>query len=93
MSRSDPTTPDPRWKHDSVRVIGGDQLEFTAEAGPGDVIYVPTFVPHQEINASRTETLECVLVRSSGEAAAINVDIEPVEPPQDVRWVDPTHPG
>jgi hypothetical protein len=30
----------------------GEQLEFTAEAGPGDFIFVPSFVPHQEINAS-----------------------------------------
>jgi oxalate decarboxylase/phosphoglucose isomerase-like protein (cupin superfamily) len=55
----------------------GERLEFTAEAGPGDFIYVPPYVPHQEINASRTETLECVLVRSDGEAVAINLDIDP----------------
>ena len=30
----------------------GEQLEFVAEAGPGDFIYVPPYVPHQEINAS-----------------------------------------
>ena len=71
----------------------GERLEFTAEAGPGDFIYVPPYVPHQEINASRTETLECVLVRSSGEAVAINLAIDAAEPPEDVRWVDPTHPG
>jgi uncharacterized RmlC-like cupin family protein len=50
-------------------------------------------VPHQEINASATETLECVLCRSDGEAVAVNLEIEPVEPPQDVPWVDPTHPA
>jgi uncharacterized RmlC-like cupin family protein len=49
--------------------------------------------PHQEINASPTEVLECVLVRSGGQAAAVNLDIEPPEPPEDVRWVDPTHPA
>ncbi|GEM_PF-6135538 len=66
---------------------------FTAEAGPGDFIYVPPYVPHQEINASRTETLECVLVRSDGEAVAINLDIAPAEPPENVPWIDPTHPA
>ena len=76
-----------------ARMKWGDRLEFTAEAGPGDFIYVPPFVPHQEINASRSEALECVLVRSDGEAVAINLDIEPVEPPETVRWVDPTHPA
>ena len=40
---------------------------------------MPPFVPHQEINASPTETLECVLVRSDGEAVAVNLDIEPGE--------------
>ena len=66
--------------------------EYTAEAGPGDFIYIPPWVPHQEINASRDETLECVLCRSDGEAIAVNLDIEPVEKPETVRWIDPTHP-
>lgn len=48
-----------------ARMRWGDQLEFTAEAGPGDFIYVPPFVPHQEINASIDEPLECVIVRSA----------------------------
>ncbi len=76
-----------------ARMRWGERLEFTAEAGAGDFIYVPPFVPHQEINASPTETLECVLVRSDGQAVAVNLDIEPVEPPEDVAWVDPTHPA
>ena len=44
-----------------ARMRWGEQLEFTAEAGPGDFIYVPPYVPHQEINASADEPLECVL--------------------------------
>jgi len=24
---------------------------------------------------------------------AVNLDIEPAEPPEDVPWIDPTHPG
>ena len=28
----------------------------------------------------------------SGQAVAVNLDIEPAEPPQTVLWVDPTHP-
>ena len=75
-----------------ARMRWGDKLEFTAEAGPGDFIYVPPFVPHQEINASATEVLECVLCRSDGQAVAVNLDIEPVEKPEHVLWVDPTHP-
>src|SRR5258708_15657237 len=69
----------------------GEGLEFPAEAGPGDFIYVPPFVPHQEINASPSEPLECVLVRSDNEAVVVNLDIEPVEKPDEVLWVDPIH--
>src|SRR4030095_6935077 len=46
-----------------ARMRWGDHLEYVAEAAPGDFIYVPPFVPHQEINASPTEPLECGLVR------------------------------
>jgi uncharacterized RmlC-like cupin family protein len=71
----------------------GEALQFVAEAGPGDFIFVPPYVPHQEINSNPTEILECVLVRSDGEAIAINLDIEPVEHPQTVLWIDPIHRG
>lgn len=74
-----------------ARMRWGDKLEFTAEAGPGDFIFVPPYVPHQEINASTDETLECVLVRSDNEAVAINLAIEPVEKPETVLWIDPVH--
>jgi uncharacterized RmlC-like cupin family protein len=74
-----------------ARMRWGGNLEFVAEAGPGDFIYVPPFVPHQEINASTDETLECVLVRSDNEAVVVNLDIEPVEKPEGVLWVDPIH--
>jgi uncharacterized RmlC-like cupin family protein len=74
-----------------ARMRWGAQLEFVAEAGPGDFIYVPPFVPHQEINASSDETLECVLVRSDNEAVVVNLDIEPAEPPQSVKWIDAIH--
>jgi uncharacterized RmlC-like cupin family protein len=76
-----------------ARMRWGERLEFVAEAGPGDFIYVPPFVPHQEINASPNETLECVLVRSDNEAVVVNLDIEPVEKPEKVLWVDPIHKG
>ena len=75
-----------------ARMRWGENLELMAEAGPGDFIYVPPFVPHQEINASRTEVLSCVLVRSGQEATVVNLDIEPAEPPEEVYWVDPIHP-
>ena len=76
-----------------ARMRWGEHLEFIAEAGPGDFIYVPPFVPHQEINASPDEVLECVLVRSDNEAVVVNLDIEPVEKPENVPWIDPIHKG
>jgi len=75
-----------------ARMRWGDALQFTAEAGPGDFIYVPPFVPHQEINASGDERLECVLVRSGQDPIVVNLDIPTVDPPDEVRWVDPGHP-
>src|ERR1700757_1902879 len=75
-----------------ARMRWGEKLEFGAEAGPGDFIYVPPWVPHQEINASADEPLECVLVRSDNEAIVVNLDIAAVEQPEAVHWIDPTHP-
>jgi uncharacterized RmlC-like cupin family protein len=74
-----------------ARMRWGEHLEFTAEAGPGDFIFVPPFVPHQEINASTFEPLECVLVRSDNEAVVVNLDIAAAEAPETVLWVDPIH--
>ena len=74
-----------------ARMRWGERLEFVAEAGPGDFIYVPPYVPHQEINASTDEPLECVLVRSDNEAVVVNQDIAAVEAPEEVAWVDPIH--
>jgi uncharacterized RmlC-like cupin family protein len=75
-----------------ARMRWGERLEFLAEAGPGDFIYVPPYVPHQEINAA-DEPLECVLVRSGKDAVVVNLDIAPVEAPEEVHWVDDVHPA
>jgi uncharacterized RmlC-like cupin family protein len=76
-----------------ARMKWGERLEFTAEAGPGDFIYVPPFVPHQEINASETEPLSCVLCRSGRDPVVVNLDLPNVEPnPESVAWVDSIHP-
>src|SRR5271156_3840471 len=76
-----------------ARMRWGDHLEFVAEAGPGDFIFVPPYVPHQEINALEKEPLSWVMVRSGQEPIVVNLDIAPIEPPQDVYWVDPIHPA
>jgi uncharacterized RmlC-like cupin family protein len=75
-----------------ARMRWGERLEFVAEANPGDFIYVPPYVPHQEINAAPDQPLECVLVRSDNEAVVVNItDVDPIEPPEEVLWIDPIH--
>ena len=97
-----------KWRHHGVRVVHADELdvntpqtpgmnraalEFVAEAGPGDFIYVPPYVPHQEINASETEPLSCVLCRSGQDPVVVNLDLPNIEPnPEEVYWVDNIHP-
>src|SRR4051812_33501445 len=76
-----------------ARMRWGERLEFLAEAGPGDFIYVPPYVPHQEINASENEPLSCVLCRSGQEPVVVNLDIPVVEKPEEVHWVDNIHPA
>lgn len=76
-----------------ARMRWGDRLEYVAEAGPGDFIYVPPYVPHQEINAQGDERLSCVLVRSDQEPVVVNLDIEPAEAVEEVVWTDPNHPA
>lgn len=76
-----------------ARMRWGDHLEYVAEAGPGDFIFVPPYVPHQEINANTDEPLACVLVRSDQEAVVVNLELEPVEKPETVRWIHRFHPA
>jgi uncharacterized RmlC-like cupin family protein len=74
-----------------ARMRWGDHLEFVAEAGPGDFIYVPPYVPHQEINGRDDVQLHCVLARSGQRGLVVNLDIDPVEVPELVRWIDDLH--
>jgi uncharacterized RmlC-like cupin family protein len=74
-----------------ARMRWGERLEFVAEAGAGDFIYVPPYVPHQEINASDAAQLHCVVARSGQQALVVNLDITPVELPELIRWIDDLH--
>jgi uncharacterized RmlC-like cupin family protein len=58
-----------------ARFRWGDHLEFTEVAGPGDFIFVPPYVPHQEMNADPNEPVEAVVVRSGQEPVVVNLDI------------------
>jgi uncharacterized RmlC-like cupin family protein len=74
-----------------ARMRWGERLEFVAEAGPGDFIFVPPYVPHQEINAAVDQPLTCVVVRSGQEPIVVNLDIPAAEPPEQVLWIDAVH--
>jgi uncharacterized RmlC-like cupin family protein len=74
-----------------ARMRWGDRLEFVAEADAGDFIYIPPYVPHQEINASDELELHCVLARSGQQGLVVNLDITPAEVPELVRWIDDLH--
>jgi uncharacterized RmlC-like cupin family protein len=74
-----------------ARMRWGEKLEFVCEAGPGDFIYIPPYVPHQEINACADKALECILVRSDQEPVVVNLDMPVAEDPGEVFWIDPIH--
>lgn len=76
-----------------ARFRWGEKLEFVDEAGPGDFIYVPPFVPHQEINARQDQPVEAVVVRSGQEPIVVNLDIPSPEPASTTPWIDPDHPS
>src|ERR1700693_1850622 len=74
-----------------VRMRWGDHLELSGEAQPGDFIYVPPYVPHQEINASPNMPCEAVIVRSGQEPVVVNLDIESPEPLSEINDERPFH--
>jgi len=75
-----------------ARMRWGERLEYTAEVGPGGFVFVPPYVPHQEINALDDQPLECVLTRSGQEAVVVNLELDAVSEPERVPWIDPAHP-
>jgi uncharacterized RmlC-like cupin family protein len=74
-----------------ARFRWGDKLEFVDEAGPGDFVYVPPYLPHQELNAKQDEPVEAVIVRSGQEAVVVNLDIPSPEEDIPSEGVDSFH--
>jgi len=74
-----------------ARFRWGERLEYAVEADPGDFIYVPPFVPHQEMNARSDIPVEAVVVRSGQEPIVVNLDIESPEPASAGIQPDPFH--
>ena len=50
-----------------------DGRERRIEAGPGDYVFVPPFVPHREENPSPDEEAVVVIARSTQEAIVVNL--------------------
>ena len=75
-----------------ARFRWGQHMEYVDEAGAGDFIYVPPFVPHQEINASTTEVCEAVVIRDGQEAVVVNLPIDSPEPAAHDESPHPFHP-
>jgi uncharacterized RmlC-like cupin family protein len=73
-----------------ARFRWGDNLEYVDDAGPGDFIFVPPFVPHQEINPNPEEPVEAVIVRSGQDPIVVNLDIPSPEPGSEPP--EPFHP-
>ncbi len=74
-----------------ARFRWGNNLEFVDEAGPGDFVYVPPYVPHQELNARKDEPVEAVIVRSGQQPIVVNLDILSPEDVSSDPVDDPFH--
>jgi uncharacterized RmlC-like cupin family protein len=60
----------------AIKIRWGEKLEFSADAGPGDLVYIPPFVPHEELNLSTTKPVECLVVRSNQHPIVVDLDIK-----------------
>jgi uncharacterized RmlC-like cupin family protein len=74
-----------------ARFRWGNNLEFVGEAGPGDFVYVPPYLPHQELNARKDDPVEAVIVRSGQQAVVVNLDIPSPEDAPASPEPDPFH--
>jgi uncharacterized RmlC-like cupin family protein len=53
---------------------GDEPVETRIEAGPGDYIFVPPFVPHREENRDSDTEAVVVIARTTQEAIVVNLD-------------------
>jgi uncharacterized RmlC-like cupin family protein len=60
----------------SSYVRWGEQGEFDATLQAGDFLYVPAWLPHQEINPSKDLPFQWIVVRSTSEPIVVNLGDE-----------------
>jgi len=78
------------WSRRS-RASVGRPARVCAESAGRRFIYVPPYVPHQEINASEDLPVALRACASGQQGLVVNLDIIPVEIPELVRWIDDLH--
>jgi uncharacterized RmlC-like cupin family protein len=59
------------------KVRWGARLEHEADLEAGDFLFIPPFMPHQEINPSLDQPTQWVVVRSGPEAIVVNLTKAP----------------
>ena len=59
------------------KVRWGSRLEHEVDLEPGDFVFIPPYMPHQEINPSADGPARWVVVRSGGEAVVVNLTEAP----------------
>jgi uncharacterized RmlC-like cupin family protein len=61
--------------HSTVR--WGRKLEHEADLEAGDFLFIPAFMPHQEINPSMDKPTQWIVVRSGSEAIVVDLALSP----------------
>ncbi|MDP9238333.1 MAG: cupin domain-containing protein [Chloroflexota bacterium] len=59
----------------AFRMRWGNRLEHSTDADPGDFIFVPAMLVHQEVNASDREPLVVIVARGGQENIVVNVEV------------------
>jgi uncharacterized RmlC-like cupin family protein len=59
--------------HGLCEIRWGANGEFVAHAKPGDFIHVPAYLPHMEINPSKTRAFRWAVVRSTPTPIVVNL--------------------
>jgi len=55
------------------RVLWGSRLEHVADLEAGDFVFIPPYMPHQEINPSADQPTQWIVVRSGSEAIVVDL--------------------
>lgn len=58
-----------------ARFMFGDKLQESVEVGPGDFIFVPPEVVHQEMHAGGDEPVVAIVARNGQENIVVNVEL------------------